>query len=79
MPVHYDVSNKKGSVEFSEWAVAENQPKHIELHIYPVIMGGRTHKTISNISFYRKHMEIKVDSDNYGLYDKETVEKFEKL
>ncbi len=36
-------------------------------------------KTSSNVEFYTQHMGIKTDSGNYGLYDKKTIEKFEKL
>lgn len=36
-------------------------------------------KTMSNVKFYTKHLDVTVDSGNYGLYDKKTVTAFEKL
>ena len=35
-----------------EWSTAANQTKQIELHIYPVIMGGKTRK----LYFYDGHL-----------------------
>ncbi len=39
-------------IEFAEWAFAANQTKQIELHITPVLMGGKTRK----LYFYDCHL-----------------------
>ncbi len=39
-------------LELAEWAFARNQTKQIELHIYPLIMGGKIRK----LNFYDCHL-----------------------
>lgn len=39
-------------INFADWAFAPNQAKQIELHIYPVILGGKTRK----IYFFDAHL-----------------------
>ncbi len=39
-------------VNFAEWSFALNEVKQIELHIYPVILGGKTRK----LNFYDCHL-----------------------
>ena len=40
------------TLNLARWAFAPNQTKQIELHIYPVLMGGRTRK----IKLYDCHL-----------------------
>ncbi len=40
------------NVDLADWAFAQNQTKQIELHIYPVILGGKTRK----LFFYDCHL-----------------------
>ena len=39
-------------INFTEWASSENQTKQIELHVYPVVIGGRIRK----IKLYDAHL-----------------------
>lgn len=34
--------------------------------------------TLKNVDFFTNHLNIETDSKNYGLFDKVTVEKFNK-
>lgn len=52
------VIETRRDLNLADWASAKNQTKQLELHIYPVIMGGKTRK----LYFYDCHL---LNWDNY--------------
>lgn len=46
------IIESRKDINLADWAMASNQTKQIELHIYPVTMGGRTRK----LFFYDCHL-----------------------
>ncbi|MBU2951525.1 hypothetical protein KO493_12535 [Tamlana agarivorans] len=46
------VIESRKDLDLTDWAIAPNQAKQIEVHIYPVILGGKTRK----INFYDCHL-----------------------
>ncbi|MDO6761526.1 type VI secretion system tube protein TssD [Tamlana sp. 2_MG-2023] len=54
-PVFIGLSLKietRKDLELADWSFAPNQPKQIEIHIYPIILGGKTRK----LYFYDCHL-----------------------